>query len=142
MADTPPLVTIDLDAAPLDGACEFYQRLLGFRVVKTEHAGAFTESRVLASDQVPGVLLRFRCCSPRPPMGAAIGTIRLLTFYVPDPAGVAARIEDPTWVLPPPDHGPADRLILQDSSGYHVALVRPAAGCACGGASPGGTGSR
>jgi hypothetical protein len=138
----PPQVTLDLDAAALDPICEFYARLLGYRVVRTDHAGTLIESRTLTSDQVPALRLRFRCCAPRPPMGAAIGTIRLITFHVSDPLAVAARIEKPIWILPPPDDATTlDRVILQDSSGYHVALAHPQEDSACTDANPPGTGS-
>lgn len=141
MTPVPPQATIDLDAAPLDDACDFYRRLLGFRVVRTDNAGTFNEARTLLSDQVPALQLRLRRCDPRPVVGAAIGTIRLITFYVNDPAGVAARIDNPVWVLPPPEHAPAERVILQDSSGYHVALARPPGDSACSDANPPGRAS-
>lgn len=140
MTTTPLQATIDLDVAPLDPTCEFYRRLLGFRVIHTENPGAFTEARTLASDEVPAVRLRLRCCSPRPPMGSGIGTIRLITFHVSDPIGVAARIDNPVWILPPSGDAP-DRVILQDSSGYHVALARSQEGSACSDASLPGTGA-
>lgn len=130
---TPPAkVTIHLDAIRLDDLCDFYRTLLGFRVVETQHAGLLTEARTLESEQYPAFRLVFQSCHPRPPMASACGTIRTLEFEVDDPARVAARITEPKWITPLPgsDEPTVSRLILQDSTGYHVALVRRPEGSA------------
>lgn len=132
-------ITIDLDSAPLDEACAFYSALLGYRVIETQQGGTFREARLLESEEVPGVRLRLRNCLPRPPIGVQIGSLRLLTFHVSDPAKFAARVPDPVWVEAPQEG--AARITLRDSSGYHVALVRRGEGCACSASSRPGTSS-
>ncbi len=134
---TPLVTTIHLDAIHLDELCDFYAELLGYRVVRTENLGMITESRTLESDAYPAVRLVLRNCLPRPPVGSALGTIRLLEFEVEDPARAASRVKDPRWVSEPPREGESpDRLILLDSTGYRVALARRPAGSACDAGSP------
>ena len=128
-----PRVTIHLDAIRLDELCAFYADLLGYRVTDTEHPGLLNEVRTLESDRYPHLRLQFHNCHPRPPMASARGTIRALEFEVDDPVETTSRIANPRWITPLPgaDEPESDRLILQDSTGYHVALVRRQGDSAC-----------
>lgn len=121
------LVTIELDVANLDDSTSFWATLLGFRVLGSRRPGTVLESRTLASDAFPTLALVLRNCNPRPPAGSALGSLRTIEFQVDDPVALARRLDNPQWVLAPPedDAEPCDRVILQDSSGYHVALTRP-----------------
>lgn len=127
MTPTHGLVTIELDVASLDDSTSFWGTLLGFRVRETRRQGTILESRTLASDAFPTLALTLRNCNPRPPAGSALGSLRSLEFQVDDPVALARRLDKPLWVLAPPedDAEPCDRVILQDSSGYHVALTKP-----------------
>ncbi|MEO1130962.1 MAG: VOC family protein [Planctomycetota bacterium] len=117
-------VKIVLDAGDLDATCGFWEQLLGFVTISTTLPDKPVETRVLRSEQYPGLVIEFRRCLPRPPQGVSPGSMRSLEFEVDDPIAVAARVTDPRWVSPQPEQGQTvDRLTLQDASGYHVTLV-------------------
>ena len=124
---TPITPLLELDVGDLDIACAFWRTLFDYEVTDRRRPGSPIESRTLVSRDVP-LVLRLQTCLPRPPQGTSPGSIRTIEFVVDDPGARVARFEDPPLIHGPGLEPTADRIILHDPTGYHVALSRPPAG--------------
>ncbi|MCW5766404.1 MAG: VOC family protein [Phycisphaeraceae bacterium] len=122
----PPSVALHLDVTDLAASCAFYERALGFRVVRTIRDAAIFPTRELRSARLPAVALVLREGFGKRVGGTQPGGITRVCVAVPGLGGMIGGLKDAVrWVGDPPAEGSAGPVRFIDPDAYEFELFDP-----------------